>query len=225
MSTLEDYSVATVDETFPYRGVSKAAVLSLVFGVLSLSALAAGAMLIFPLAGMVWAVIAVLNIRRYPAELSGTRMAVAGGTLSGLLLVTSVSLQVHEYLTEVPEGYKRITFYQLNPEGSQEYVPESAKTLQGTKVFIKGYMHPGVKDAQDVREFVLVPDMKTCCFGGQPSLNDMIEVTLIGGESLQYGFRRLKLAGELQVDARPRNKQAAGGLQAGFYQLRADQVK
>lgn len=225
MSTREEYSVSAVDETFPYRGISKAAVISLVFGGLSFSALLAGSLLIFPIAGMLWALIALLNIRKYPAELSGAKVAMAGGLLSGLLFFAAAAWHIYDYVTEVPEGYQRISFYHLTPEGTQEYVPDSARALEGKKVFIKGYMHPGVKNAGDVREFVLVPDMKTCCFGGQPKLNDMVEVTLTGAESLKYGYRRLKLAGELHVNANRSDKPAAGGLEPGFYQLRADHVK
>ena len=64
--------------------------------------------------------------------------------------------------------------------------------------------------------------MKTCCFGGQPKLTDMIEVTLRDPRRVNFSYARRRLAGILKVD--PRLKPISG-LQGVYYQLDADHVK
>jgi hypothetical protein len=73
-----------------------------------------------------------------------------------------------------------------------------------------------------VKHFVLVPDMGTCCFGGQPKRNtDMIEVMVKEGEGIRYNTRVRKLAGTFLVD-QPRN---VGELHGVMYAMQADQAK
>jgi hypothetical protein len=95
--------------------------------------------------------------------------------------------------------------------------------LDGKRVFIKGYVHPGVSDLGEIRRFILVPDMGTCCFGGQPALTDMVEVRITGERGVRYSQRKRKFAGTFRVAARL--KQVAGGLTGGYYELDADYVK
>ena len=64
--------------------------------------------------------------------------------------------------------------------------------------------------------------MKTCCFGGQPKLTDMIEVTLKDPLRIKYSFGRRKLAGVIRVS--PDKKQVAG-LDGVYYRVDADYVR
>ena len=59
---------------------------------------------------------------------------------------------------------------------------------------IQTYVYP---DGQldNIKQFVLVPDMGTCCFGGQPKLTDMVQVRLEGGLTTRYNRYKKKLAG------------------------------
>ena len=68
----------------------------------------------------------------------------------------------------------------------------------------------------------MVPDMKTCCFGGQPALTDMIEVTLRDPLRVDFSYTRRQLGGILKVTP---YKKAVSGLDGVYYQLDADYVK
>jgi hypothetical protein len=74
----------------------------------------------------------------------------------------------------------------------------------------------------EAKKFVIVPDLGTCCFGGQPPLTHMIEVTLTGDQYAHKDFRKKRLAGTFSVN--PYLK-PVDGLQGVYYQLRADILK
>ena len=127
----------------------------------------------------------------------------------------------------VPAGYVRIDFEQLQPGDREQAlgipVPEAIRKLDGKQVFITGYVHPGVQSLRDIKTFVLVRDMKTCCFGGQPKLTDMVEVTIVSDDVIAYSYRRRGVGGVFHV--RPRPRAGPGGIQVGYYQLDADHVQ
>lgn len=227
MSLATDYEKETLsDEGFDaYRSVSKTAVISAVLAVLSLLSFILPIMLILPMAGFVFGLMSLRSFQRFPKELSGRPAAWLGLAASGLIFVGAISAHIYVYLTEVPEGYERLAFSQLrSPTPSPNIqLPQAAVDSNGKAVFVKGYMHPGVAQFGDVRQFVLVPDMKTCCFGGQPELTDMIEVTLVGSHSAHYGRRMFSLGGRFRVSNSVRS--VVGNLQGGIYELEADYVK
>ena len=68
----------------------------------------------------------------------------------------------------------------------------------------------------------MVPDMGTCCFGGQPKPTDMIEVTLREPLKIEYTRRRRKLGGIFKVNPMPRK---FGKLVGVYYRLEADYLK
>ncbi|MFO0906578.1 MAG: DUF3299 domain-containing protein [Pirellulales bacterium] len=185
-----------------YKVISKTAVLSLAFALLSVAAFIAPGLAFLPLVGFVFGVLALRAIRRYPDELTGKIPAILGTAASGLLLAGTIAFHTTVYLTEVPEGFERQSFYELQPdkEHPEMAIPPKALSLHGKRVFIKGYVHPGVAQMGPVDHFLLVPDMGTCCFGGQPKLTDMIEVKLTKGQTLAYSVRKRALAGTFQVD-------------------------
>jgi hypothetical protein len=222
-------AVVLVDNSEPgsdgsYRIVSKAAVLSLAIGLLSVVALVSVGMLAVPAVGLAFGLLALRSIRAYPDEVSGRVPAWMGVTLSALLLVGGAGLHTYTYLTELPEGYERYSFQELQPDKDfpELPIPPSALEMNGRKVFIKGYVHPGVQGAGPVDRFVLVPDMGTCCFGGQPKLTDMIDVKLINGDTLSYSMRKRSLKGVFTVDPRI---VAPDGSQGACYQLVAELVR
>ncbi len=203
MNTAQMSDVAPdIEQADGYRVVSKTAVLSLSFAVLSIAAFVSPGMAFLPLAGVVFGVLSLRAFRQYPDELTGKIPAVLGTVTSGLLLVGSIGLHTYIFLTEVPEGFERQSFHELQPdkEHPEMPIPPKALELHGKRVFIKGYVHPGVAQMGPVDHFLLVPDMGTCCFGGQPKLTDMIEVKLTKGQTLAYSMRKRALAGTFQVD-------------------------
>jgi hypothetical protein len=102
-------------------------------------------------------------------------------------------------------------------------LPFSPKALElnGQRVFVKGYIYPGDRTSE-LKKFILVPDMGTCCFGGQPALTDMIEVTLRDPKRVRFSFQRRKLGGTFKVD---RQLKEISGLTGVYFQLDADYVR
>lgn len=206
-----------------YKSISRAAIASLVLGLLGLTAFPAIFMLILPLTGFAFAVIAFLSFRKFPDEILGRPLAIAGGVLCGLTLVLAPAYHAYIYMTEVPDGYERVDFASLKSGlGQPDQPPQAALQLDGKQVFIKGYIHPTSMDTVKSKRFVLVPDLGTCCFGGQPPLTHMIEVSLSGDQYAQKSYRKQRLAGTLHVNP---NLKPIDGLTGVFYQLRADILK
>ncbi|MCC7335515.1 MAG: DUF3299 domain-containing protein [Pirellulaceae bacterium] len=211
------------EEAGVYQSVSRAAVASVVLGVLGLSAFSIWLLVALPLLGVVLALIALRGFQKFPEELLGKPLAVAGLTLCGLTCVFAPAYHRYVYLTEVPEGYTRVDFASLKSKlGEPDVPPSDALALDGKQVFIKGYIHPTSMDTMLAKRFVLVPDLGTCCFGGQPPLTHMIEVSLTGDQHAQKSYRRQRLAGTLHVN--PYMK-PVDGLTGVFYQLQADILK
>ena len=140
------------------------------------------------------------------------------------LSIGGTALHAYMYAVEVPEGYQPISFAGLQPDRSHPELPVApeALTLNGQRVFIKGYVHPGVSGSGPVKTFVLVNDIGTCCFGGQPKLTHMIEVTMRTHWPVQYSQFKRHLGGVLKVDTRLK---PVDGLQGVYYQLEADYLK
>ena len=209
-----------------YRALSKGAVLGAILAVLSFLPLAmwitgtvAPALLTLPLAGIVCGAMGLRHLRLYPHELSGKPLAWFGLVLSSILFVVGSALQSYVYATEVPDGYQRIAFETLKAGARQPDVPSpEAIALDGQQVFIKGYIYPG-QQRYGLKQFVLVPDLGTCCFGGSPKLTHMIEVTLRGDKTLDYSMTKRKLAGTLRVNP---TLQPVDGRPGVFYQLIAE---
>jgi hypothetical protein len=127
------------------------------------------------------------------------------------------------YATEVPEGYTRINFEVLQPDERKpnQRISDRAKTLNGDRVFVKGYVYPDGQQ-RGIKRFVLVRDLGTCCFGGQPKLTHMIEVTLKDPIRIEYTMRKRRLGGILQVNEKLKPVQGLGGV---YFQLAADYLR
>ena len=230
-STLEQMkpqleSQPAFSEVATYRSLSRSAVISLVLSFVSLLALIFAPLLVLPVVSLLLGLTALSTIRRYPEEYTGQGMALLGTALSAIVFVLGATLHTVEYATEVPEGYERISFSDLKPEVQVPGVPLSQKILDlnGKQVFIKGYIHPGVATMGKVDHFILVPDMGTCCFGGQPAMTDMIEVRIKDDASkVKYSTRRVKLAGKFALGQKM--GKAPGDLRDVIYHLEADMAK
>lgn len=206
-----------------FQTTSRSAIVSIVFGVLSLVAFIHPGMTIIPLLGIFAGVLALGAIKKYPDELLGRPLALAGIGVSGLLLLVAPAYHAYEYATEVPEGYERVSFFSLMADKGQPDVPtnESLK-WNGKQIFIKGYVHPNSMSSLEGKKFVIVPDLGTCCFGGQPPLTNMVEVTLTGDQYVHKDMFKKRLAGKFTVN---QYLKPIDDLQGVYYQLRADILK
>ena len=208
---------------FPYRALSKSAVASVGLALFGLTGLLLPPALVFSIVGVVLGLWAIRGIRAFPNEFSGLSIAKFGLVANLALIVGGIGYHTYVYATEVPEGYTRVQFYDLQqPEGAAQVPTDTAIAANGQDVFIKGYIHP-VSGAGKLRRFILVPDAGTCCFGGQPKSSDMIDVTLGGGQTLTSNLLKKRLAGKFAVMGMG---QTIDGFDNGiFYRFKVDQVR
>jgi hypothetical protein len=224
MSLVADhnYPAQFADEPH-YRALSPAAVASLVAGGLSIASFLSPLFWVIPVLGVLLATVAIQRIRSDPENITGRKLALAGLLLSAVFGGLGAAWQTYAYVSEVPDGYQRISYSQLQPESaaSPTAIPGSARLLDGKKVFIKGYMYPGAQRS-GIREFVLVRDQGTCCFGGPtPKLTDMIQVRLKKPLSVDYTTAIRSFAGVFHVQP----ALASDNLGGVLYHLDADYVK
>tara|TARA_R110002073_G_scaffold49466_12_gene132041 strand:+ start:2271 stop:2948 length:678 start_codon:yes stop_codon:yes gene_type:complete len=210
---------------FPYRAVSRAAIASVVFFVLAFPGLIPtfSPLLILTAVGIAAGIVGFRATKQFPDEYSGGTLAKFGVIGNALLMASGIGLHTYIYMTEVPDGYTRIPFYELQqPEGMPDIPTRFAYDIDGDKVFLKGYIHPA-SGSGALRQFILVPDLGTCCFGGQPKSSDMIEVTVTNGKNVKAGLTKRKLAGKFQLNRAPQKLTDFDN--NIFYRIKADQVR
>ncbi|MCC9644870.1 DUF4190 domain-containing protein [Rhodopirellula sp. JC740] len=225
MSAEVQFTGAADAAEFPYKAINRGSIASLVFLGLALPGLMGtfSPMLVLAVPGILAAIVALRSIRRYPDEYSGAGVAKFGLVGCLLLFVGGIGFHTYTYLTEVPDGYERVAFYKLQAEPNGPDQPtEDALSIDGDAIFLKGYIHPSSGSGM-LRQFVLVPDLGTCCFGGDPRSSDMIEVTLPPGESVRAGLTKRKLAGTFRVNRIPQSKDDFKN--SMFYKIRVDQYE
>ncbi|HVU88427.1 MAG TPA: DUF4190 domain-containing protein [Pirellulales bacterium] len=216
-------STEVMEDYAQYRALSILAVASCVLGLLSVTSFLAWAFAaIVPILGILAGLVALVRIRRNPTELTGQRVALAGVGLSAVFLCGGAAYLTYDYVTEVPPGYERLNYAELQPDPEKpgELFPPAIQERDGDRIFIKGYVYPG-KQTTGIKQFVLCRDNGDCCFGGQPKLTDRVLVTLKGPLSLNYSTRIQRLAGTFHVEP----GQGTDGISGVIYHLDADYLK
>lgn len=209
----------------PYRAMNSLGIVSLAIGLVSIYfAALAWTLAMIPILGIIIGVRGIWSIKKHPDEYVGMPIAVAGVVLCVLTWVGGWSWLTYDYMTEVPPGYARLTYSQLQPDvktapGTLQ-IPQSAMDFNGKRVFVKGYVYPGATTS-NIKTFVLCRDNGDCCFGGKPKLTDMILVELVDPLRLRYSPNLQKLAGTFRV----KPGQATENLGGVLYQLEADYLK
>ncbi|MHC4875705.1 MAG: hypothetical protein ACYTGL_04350 [Planctomycetota bacterium] len=222
-STLEQPPAATNE--FTYRPTPPSATVALITGLLSLIALLTPLALPVTVIGVMIALLALRTIRSASGELSGKLIAQAGLVLCVVSLAAGTSWHSYAYATEVPEGYRRISFVRdiakkgfVHRDGVDAY-HDDVKALDGQKVFIKGYMYPDGR-IEGIRNFIFCKDSGDCCFGGSPALTDMIEVVVAeNAQPATFTTGLVSVAGTLKL----RDLRRAGDLNP-TYEIVADLV-
>jgi hypothetical protein len=215
----------TGSDHLQYRVASKAAIVSVVFALMSALAFLFPVFVILPFLGICFGFVAIVNCRRYPNELSGKTAARIALAVSAVCLISATVMHSYIYATEVPEGYQRISFYELKPDKrSQTPFSEQAVGFNGEKVFLKGYVRPGMKQKR-LRKFVLVGDFGSCCFGGNPKIHDVVAVTIKNdGDYVNYGYRLRRIGGEFKLHQKPKSVREKD-LAYVLYEIEADYIK
>lgn len=184
-----------------YKSVCKSAVTSVIFGVLGLTAFLTQAFVVLPLLGVIFGLLALKALRDYPDELVGKGAARFGLILSGVCLVSSVAMHSFIYATEVPDGYRRISFAELKPSSRAiDLFPARVKDFDGEKVFIKGYVRPPSGKQNNLDAFIMVGDFGDCCFGGDPSINEVVAVKIVSDDTVNYGYGLRRIGGKFRLN-------------------------
>lgn len=157
-------------------------------------------------------------------QYSGLWVARIACLLSLIFFVTGTGQLVYAFNTEVPEGYRRISFSQdiskkgFKIVGGKAGVHEDVKKLTDRKIFLKGFMYPQ-RQTKGIKEFLLLKDSGECCFGGQPAQSDMVLVRMNDEKGVDYiGGSRIAVAGTFRI---AKNAVTPEGLQP-VYALEAD---
>jgi len=213
-STLRDESLTLPPEVIQYKPISPTATVSLLVGLAAVVAAITAAdvgwsFLAVPVLGLALGARGLGSIRRY--DMAGKAAARGGLVLSTIALVGGSAAYSYYLKTEVPPDYAKISYEPLQAKGADP-IPRDAQALDGKKVYIKGYIYP---TADGVRSFVLCRDNGTCCFGGQPKLNDMVEVKLKDPLRLDYTSSLRGVGGTFRV----RPEKAAGTLGTVMYHI------
>ncbi|WP_148618976.1 DUF1700 domain-containing protein [Mariniblastus fucicola] len=214
-------------EESTYQAVCKSAVASAIFAVLGLSAFLAQMFMLLPILGIVFALLALKAIRAYPDELVGKGAAKFGLLLSAVCLIGSGAMHSFIYATEVPEGYRRISFAELKPSSrgtDAQGFPKRAAELDGEKVFIKGYVRPPSGKQYGLKSFIMVGDFGDCCFGGDPAITDVVAIKIQSDDTVNYGYGLRRIGGTFRL-----NPSTAASdeeeIPRVFYEIEADHVR
>jgi hypothetical protein len=224
LSSAEPLRDAAGDSYAEYRSLSGGAVVSVVLGVLSVVALLPDfwALKVIPLLGIVAGSTALVRIRRRPDEFSGRKLALVGTATSLVMFLIGTGWGAYEMAYEVPEGYQPIDYSLLkHPDPRLEALPSpAAQSLEGKKVFLRGYMFPPDHDT-GIAAFLLCRDNGDCCFGGQPPPSDMVFIKLENPLQTSYSRRLRRVAGTFHVAG-----SRYGDIKKDvLYQLDADYIK
>ena len=219
-----------------YRAVSTPAVASLILGTLSVLTFVAGytsleaCLLVcpIPVIGALLGWRALRSIKQMPDELTGRPVALVGVTLSVVFLVGGIAYAGFIYITEVPDGYERVSFRELKPSDMQlnggQVIPPEIRELEGKKVFIKGYIRSdSITSKRNIGEFLFVRDNEECCFGDISKVKyyDRILVSLVDGLRTNYSTGVFRLGGVLKM----KPEHVAFGPRAPVFYLEADHVQ
>lgn len=189
-----------------YRTVSRSAIAAAAFGLLAPLGAWAAVFLILPVLAVCFGAMALANIRRFPQELYGKKAAWFGVVLGLVCLIGGIGRHSYIYATEVPEGYQRMTFYDLRPNTrtSNDFFSARAAELDGQKVFIKGFVRPSDRRTK-LKNFILVGDFGSCCFGGNPKMTDIVAVRILSDQTVDYSWSMRRITGTFRLNRTPRD--------------------
>jgi hypothetical protein len=102
-----------------------------------------------------------------------------------------------EYLVEWEKDGQEFDF-----SAYAQRVPKRLREKSGNLVAIEGFMIPTVVDENnEVKEFLLLPDQMSCCFGQTPEANGWVVVNASKGVEVMMD-RIIRVTGQLTVEER-----------------------
>jgi hypothetical protein len=121
----------------------------------------------------------------------------AAGVIQTEPIVRTIQLLVPEqsFSVEGPDDAIRISYDDFDllkvlnmepvPVNAVDHFPKWLKDLDGKRVRVRGFMYPTFQET-DIPAFVLARDNQICCFGRNPKIYDLVEVTLRDGVTTDY---------------------------------------
>jgi len=205
---ISDPSATDTDDR--YRALGGTTIAAVVLTLLSPLAFLDWWLAVVPVLGMMLGLVSWRDITARPDVLTGRPLAIAAIAISALALVGGLVHLTIAYNAELPAGFVRLGYAALQPlPGDPPNVaPDTATSLDGRNVLLKGYMYPG-KQQRGIVQFLLVRDQGDCCFGGNPKITDRVLVTLADPRGIDFSPRLTKLAGRFAV--RPTGMAALDG--------------
>jgi len=184
-----------------YRAVSGTAIAAVAVAVLSPLVLLGWSFAAVPAIGIVLAAVALGDIARRPAAVTGRGVAWAALAGSAASLIGGLAYLTTVYAAELPAGFTRLNYAMLQPLPGDPptAVPDSARAMDGRDVLLKGYMYPGSRQ-RGITEFLLCRDQGDCCFGGTPKITDRVLVRLADPGGIEFTQRLVKIAGRFRIE-------------------------
>ena len=104
-------------------------------------------------------------------------------------------------------------------EDGLQGMPKRVRDLSGKKVLMTGFMLP-IDEVQDIKEFLLVQSLWSCCYGKPPDIHGIVRVVMPKGKTTDYVFDPLKIIGTFKVEAT-----VMDGYCVDIYQLHVESVE
>lgn len=98
-------------------------------------------------------------------------------------------------------------------------LPKTVKKLDGRKIMMTGFMLP-IDQVENIKEFLLVQSLWSCCYGQPPDINGIVRVIMKGKSTTDYQFDPIKIIGDFKVEAAIED-----GYCVDIFQLHADSVE
>lgn len=129
-----------------------------------------------------------------------------------------------EFRAEGPQGAVRVSYDDLDllkvlnmepvPADAAAHFPPWLSKLDGQPVRIRGFMYPTF-ESSGIESFVLARDNQICCFGRDPKVYDLIQVSMKSGNTTDYiPNRPFDVVGTFRIEML-----AEGGKPMGLYWL------
>lgn len=136
----------------------------------------------------------------------------AGAITPAQLLPGGIQLLVphKEFRVEGPQGAWRVSYDDLDllkvlnmepvPADADKYFPDWLRSLNGRRIRIRGFMYPQF-ESTGIERFVLARDNQICCFGRDPKVYDLIEVSMAPGRTTDFILGRpFDVVGVFHID-------------------------
>ncbi len=98
-------------------------------------------------------------------------------------------------------------------------MPKRVKDLSGKKVLMTGFMLP-IDEVKNIKEFLLVKSLWSCCYGQPPDINGIVRVVMPKGKTTDYFFDPLKIVGTFKIEST-----VMDGYCVDIYQLHAESLE